>query len=225
MNLAERAFSELFPDRRLGKELRVRYSRAFNAYNANVKYNAFSMTFKLSYEWRKVGDEIKLGLIQSLLLKVFREKKRTLNIDLYEKFIKSIGDYAAVTEAEPLLEQSFERVNEKYFSGFLEKPNLRWGSNSFSKLGTYEYGSNMVTISSIFKGKEEQELFDYIMYHELLHKKHKFHSKNGRSYHHTHKFRSKEKEFDNPRIEEELKQFLTRRSVKRVFRKRRILWW
>jgi hypothetical protein len=219
MNIAERAFSELFPDKKLSKQLVVKYSRAFNAYNANVKYNAFSMTFKLSYDWKKVSDEIKIGLIQLLLLKVFREKKRTLNVDLYEKFIKSIGDYAHLTESDPLLEESFNRVNEKYFYGLMDKPNLRWGGESFSKLGSYEYGSNMVTISNIFKGEEEQsrELLDYIMYHELLHKKHKFSTKNGRSYHHTRHFRQKEKEFENPKIEDELKKFLSNKRIKKIF--------
>jgi hypothetical protein len=215
MNLAERAFSGLFPEKKLSKQLIVKYSRAFNAYNANVKYNAFSMTFKLSYEWKKVSDEIKIGLIQLLLLKVHRENKVTLNIDLYEKFIKSVGDYAHLTESDPLLEESFNRVNQKYFFGLMDKPNLRWGSESFSKLGSYEYGSNMITISNIFNG--EEELLDYIMYHELLHKKHKFSTKNGRSYHHTRHFRQKEKEFENPRIEEELKKFLSNTRIRKVF--------
>jgi hypothetical protein len=229
MSLAERAFSELFPDKKLNKELKIKYSRAFNAYNANVKYTPFSMTFKLSYEWKKVSDEIKIGLIQLLLLKVYKEKKRTLNLDLYEKFIKSVGDYSLVTETDAILEQSFKRVNDKYFYGMLDQPNLRWGAGSFSKLGCYGYGSNMVTISNIFREDDgkTRELLDYIMYHELLHKKHKFHTKDGRSYHHTKHFRDKEKAFDNPRIEEELKSFLARKRIRKVFypkRKKRFLW-
>lgn len=220
MSLAERAFSELFPGRQNNRELKIKYSRAFNAYNANVKYTPYSMTFKLSYDWKKVSDEIKMGLIQLLLLKIYKEKKRTLNIDLYEKFIKSVGDYSLATESDPVLEESFKRVNEKYFYGMLDQPNLRWGQDSFSKLGCYEYGANMVTISNIFSGedKQAQELLDYIMYHELLHKKHKFHTKGGRSYHHTKHFKEKEKKFDNPRIEEELKKFLARKRIKRILR-------
>jgi predicted metal-dependent hydrolase len=180
------------------------------------------MTFKLSREWKKVSEEIKIGLIQLLLLKVYKEKKKTINIDLYEKFIKAIGDYSEVTETNPVLEQSFNRVNEKYFNGFIDKPNLRWGSASFSKLGSYEYGANTVIISSIFK--DDEELLDYIMYHELLHKKHKFHTKDGRSYHHTKHFRSKEKEFDNPRIEEKLKKFLAKKRIRHVFAPQKKSW-
>jgi hypothetical protein len=224
MNLAEKAFLGLLPEKKLTKNLIVKYSRQFNPYNANVSYNAFSMTFKLSREWKKVSEEIKIGLIQALLLKVYKEKKKTINIDLYNHFIKTIGDYSQVSESEPMLEQSFNRVNEKYFNGFIDKPNLRWGSASFSKLGSYEYGANAVTISSIFKEEDAQELLDYIMYHELLHKKHKFHSKNGRSYHHTKHFRSKEKEFDNPCIEEKLKKFLAKKRIKHVFAPQKKSW-
>jgi len=223
MTLVDRAFSELFPDKSINKSLRIRYSRAFNAYNANVKYNAFSMTFSLSRDWKKVSDEIKVGLIQSLLLKVYKEKKSTINVELYEKFIKSIGDYSEVTESDPVLEKSFVRVNEKYFSGMIDMPNLRWGSNSFSKLGTYEYGANLITVSSLFKDNEE--LLDYIMYHELLHKKQKFHTKNGRSYHHTKHFRDKEKQFDNPNVEAQLKSFLARKRIKHVLMPKRRFWW
>jgi len=226
MNIAERAFSGLFPERHLSRKLVVKYSRAFNAYNANVKYTAGSMTFRLSYEWKKVSDEIKIGLIQLLLLKVYHEKKHTLNIDLYEKFIKSVGDYTQVTETEPVLEQSFNRVNEKYFYGMLDIPNLCWGASSFSKLGCYEYGANTVTISKVFQGDDEQtkEMLDYIMYHELLHKKQKFYTKNGRSFHHTSKFRKKEKEFENPDIEDELKRFLARKRRSYVFPRKKTGW-
>jgi hypothetical protein len=97
----------------------------------------------------------------------------------------------------------------------LDKPNLCWGSESFTKLGCYEYGSNTVTVSRIFE--QDEELLDYIMYHELLHKKHKFSTRNNRSYHHTTHFRRKEKEFDNPRIEEKLKKFLAKKRVRKAF--------
>ena len=224
MNLAERAFLELFPEKKLNKRLRVKYSRAFNPYNANVRYTSFSMSFNLSHEWKKVSNEIKIGLIQTLLLRVYKEKKKTLNIDLYENFIKKIGDYSKVKESDPVLEQSFRRVNEKYFGGFIDKPNLKWGNTSFSKLGSYEYGSNTIVISKVFQ--EDDELLDYIMYHELLHKKHKFESRNGRSYHHTRRFREKEKEFDNPMIKDKLERFLKKKRIKRVFKpRRRGFWW
>jgi hypothetical protein len=206
MNIAEKAFGELFPEKRNLRVLNVKYSRAFKAYNANVQYNAAQMTFRLSRHWKEVSEEIRIGLIQSLLAKVYKEKRKTLNMDLYDNFLRNIGDFAKAEKVDPLLEESFNRVNARYFDGLLDKPNLVWGENSFSKLGSYAYGANTITISRVLE--EDQELLDYVMYHEMLHKKHKYYTKSGRSYHHTHHFRKKEKEFENPDVEEKLKRFL-----------------
>jgi hypothetical protein len=210
MNIADQAFSELYPDKKNSKEMKIKYSKAFKAYNANVKYRHDYMEFKLSYEWKAISDDIKIGLIQHLLLKVYREKKKTINMDLYDNFLRNIGDFAKVTEVDPVLDESFNRVNEKYFQGLLDKPNLTWGEHSFAKLGSYAYGANIITISKVLE--EDQELLDYVMYHEMLHKKHKYHTKDGRSYHHTAKFREKEREFENHDVEKKLQSFLRKKK-------------
>jgi hypothetical protein len=209
MNIAEKAFEELFPDKKNVRVMKIRYSRAFRPYNSNVKYTPMYMTFSLSRDWKPISEEIKIGLIQSLLVKIYSEKHKTINMDLYESFLKNIGDYAKAEESDPILEESFNRVNEKYFAGMIDKPSLRWGSNSFSKLGSYEFGANTITTSKVLE--EDPELLDYVMYHEMLHKKHKFHTSGGRSYHHTRLFREKEKAFENPDVEEKLKRFLARK--------------
>ncbi len=228
MNLAQKAYSELYPEKKPEEKLSIKYSRAFNPYNANVKYTRREMVFSLSDKWKSVSDEIKIGLIQSLLLKVFKPRNRqgkkhgkqtnrhTINIDLYENFLRNIGDYTEAGQAPPLLKASFDRVNRKYFKGFIEQPNLKWGNNSFSRLGTYEYGSNTVTLSAVLE--DDSELLDYVMYHELLHKKHKFKSRNTRSYHHTPEFKRDEKKFENPEIEKKLEIFLKKKHRRKLFR-------
>ena len=116
-----------------------------------------------------------------------------------------------------MLEESFKRINEKYFDGLIEKPNLIWGSQSTSKLGSYRYASDTITISTIFKNADIR-LLDYIMYHETLHKKHKFESKNGRHYHHTTEFKQKEQEFENSKqLEREINLLAGRKKVRKVF--------
>jgi predicted metal-dependent hydrolase len=209
MNIAEIAFYELYPEKQSTRELRVKYSRAFKAYNANVKYTASWMEFKLSHEWKKISDEMKIGLIQSLLAKIFKDNRRTINMDLYDNFIKGVGEYRPATKIDSVLEKSFDRVNEKYFGSFLEKTNLIWGGQSFSKLGTYTYGENTITISKVLA--DDEELLDYVMYHEMLHKKHKFQVKNRRSRHHTRVFRDDERKFENPDVEKKLGDFLRKK--------------
>ena len=45
----------------------------------------------------------------------------------------------------------------------MQTPNLVWGKNSFRKLGSYEYGSDTITISKIFL-ESDKSLLDYVMY-------------------------------------------------------------
>jgi len=216
MHIIKQSFQELYPGKELTQEVSTKYSRKFKPYNANIRYSPHQLTVNLSRDWKIVSREIKIGLIQSLLVKIFKGKPLTGYRDLYESFIKNLPKYTKKTKTDPILEISFDKTNEKYFYGLIEKTNLVWGYPSSTKLGSYEYQTDTITISSIFKS--HPELRDYIMYHEMLHKKHKFYTKNGRSYHHTTKFRQAEKEFENQEeIEKKLKNICKRARIKRIF--------
>ena len=111
-------------------------------------------------------------------------------------------------------------MNERYFLGTVQIPNLAFGQRSFKKLGSYTYGSDTITMSTIFKDIDEkdQELLDYVMFHEMLHKVHKFRSKNGRSFHHTPIFKHAEQQFDNYQgMESRLSSFVRKKRVKNFF--------
>jgi len=221
MSIVKEAFERLYPGKEFGYEAKLKYSAKFNDYNGNVKYRGNKLEFGLSRKWKSISKEIQIGLLQSLFNKMFKTNVSTTNIDLYNLFIKKVYYTIEKEESDPILEESFGRVNQRYFYGMIEKPNLKFGKDSFSKLGSYEYGSDTVVISNIFR--EEPELLDYIMYHELLHKKHKFYHKNGRSYHHTAEFRKKEKQFDDTEIEKKLTYFLTKHKIRKFFRLPKII--
>ena len=52
----------------------------------------------------------------------------------------------------------------------------------------------------------------------MLHKKHKFISKNGKNYHHTREFKKKEKEFENAEeIEKLIRIITTKKRIKKLF--------
>ena len=214
--IVERAFLELYPEKQLGKyKFSLKYSGHFKGYNANVTKYPDRMEFKLSKEWRKIGDEVKLGLIQSLMNKIFKTKVKTQNIDLYEIFLRKVHIAVRKDKVEEYLLESFNRVNDKYFHGTVEMPNLVWGTNSTTKLGSYDYGSDTISISTIFKDSPIR-LLDFVMHHEMLHKKHKFYSKNGKSYHHTREFLKEEKKFDDfDNLDKELGRFVRMKKGKR----------
>ncbi len=201
--LIKEAFWEIYPNREIKYNLFLKYSRKFKPYNANVKLYGNNLIFNLSKDWRKISREIQIGLIQELLIKILKEKnnKKTMNMDLYNAFLKNVHLAVPKTKTDVILEASFERMNEMFFNGMLDIPNLEWGNESTSKLGSYTYGNDTITISTIFTDSE-QELLDYVMYHEMLHKKFKFESKNGRTLHHSPEFRRMESKFPNHEIME-----------------------
>lgn len=206
----------------------LNYSRRFSSYNANIKYRGQKYHFSLSYEWKDVSSEIVVGLIQYLLLKAFDrtlipETRMTLNIELYHNFIKNVHKYARKKNIEPELKELFDELNETYFFNNMEISGLQWGSESIRTLGHYKYGEDMITISSVFSPLDENTspLVKYVLYHEMLHKKHQFSiSKTGRSQHHTTDFRKDEKSYpDAQKIEKRISLYLRkkRKSPQRSF--------
>ncbi|MBI2653483.1 SprT-like domain-containing protein [Candidatus Woesearchaeota archaeon] len=190
------AFQQLYPEKEINYNFSLKYSRKFKPYNANVKLYGNSLMFNLSRDWKKISKEIQIGLIQELMVKILKDRKKTMNMELYNLFMKNVHLAVPKTKTDAILEESFDRINDMFFSGMLDKPNLQWGNSSTSKLGSYEYGSDTITISLIFKN-ERKELLDYVMYHEMLHKKFKFQNKNGRNLHHSSEFRKMESKFQN----------------------------
>ena len=233
MGLVEDAFSRLFPEAAFTYAVHLRYSGKFKPYNATVRKVGSTLYFNLSRSWKSTSEEIVIGLIQHLLVKILRRERlaaakndsrkiSSLNMQLYDDFIKGISEVAAVNNGsgsrDEVLEASFARVNEKYFLGIADKPNLKWGLGSFRKLASYDYHTNTITVSSLFRDAPQQ-LLDYLMYHELLHKKLKFSSSNGRVRHHSSEFRRLELDFESSStIEQELNLFLrsSRRQLRNV---------
>ena len=219
MNIAELAYVELYPGKGIDYKIAVRYSRQFKPYNANVRRYGNNLTFHLSRDWKKISSEIQIGLIQELLTKILKDKKKTMNMELYSLFMKNVHLAVPKTKTDPALEASFNRNNDNFFNGMMDIVNLQWGSSSTSKLGSYEYGSDTITISTIFK-ENPHELLDYVMYHEMLHKKFKFENKNGRTLHHSPEFKRMEAKFPNRDI---MDKEISRLAGKHRFNFRRII--
>jgi len=212
MSMLSEAFEGLYPGKEPRHNLSIKYSGKFNSYNANVRYTANEMMFSLSRQWKEVSKDIRIGLIQVLMQKALGGGEKTINMDLYNIFLKKVHISVPKDNVEPELAESFERVNEEYFNGMVEMPNLTYGQNSLRKLGSYEYGSDTIIISSALKGRTD--LIDYVMHHEMLHKKLKYNVSRGRSYHHTREFRELERKYiDYDLMESKLKRFIARKKL------------
>jgi predicted metal-dependent hydrolase len=79
-------------------------------------------------------------------------------------------------------------------------------------LGSYSFNSDAIKFNPVLM--KDSEALDYVMYHELLHKKLKFRSESGRSYHHTPEFKELERRFPNAsQIEKRLKMMTSPRFL------------
>ena len=215
--LIKKSFKELYPDKEINFDAKIKYSKAFKGYNANVRYsrNMSNFEFRLSYKWKEVSDEIKIGLLQSLINKVFNTSIITINQDLYEIFLKKIPKLSPKLESEPILEDSFNRVNEKYFQGMMIQPNLIFGGKNFYTLGTYNYANDTLMISSLLK--KDLNLLDYVMYHEMLHKKFQYRKSGKKTFHHTKQFKEWEKRYEDKEIEKKLQRFIKKEKLRKAF--------
>lgn len=136
-------------------------------------------------------------------------------MELYNIFLKKVHVAVPKTKKDSVLEASFLRVNERFFFGVIDIPNLEWGKG-IGRLGSYDFGTDTVSISCVLR--EDLDLLDYVMYHELLHKKLKFESKNGKTRSHTRLFREKEKLFpDHAILEKRLSRVCRKNKLKQMF--------
>jgi hypothetical protein len=95
------------------------------------------------------------------------------------------------------LNEIFSRVNNDYFGGLMPKPVLSWNRTlTARKFGHYQPGRDTIMISITLDDPDVPGFaLDFVMYHELLHKKHGSMTVNGRRLSHSPAFRAEERRF------------------------------
>jgi hypothetical protein len=95
------------------------------------------------------------------------------------------------------LNRVFERVNMEFFHGRQEIPNLTWSQMATRrKFGHYSPSNDTVMISiSLDSIHIPEYVIEFVMYHELLHRKIGVKVSGTRAYGHTSKFRKAERQF------------------------------
>lgn len=205
------AFGLLWPKREFNYVPKILYSGRFSNYNANIRLHKDIIELRLSHSWKDVSKDIKIGLIQDLLLRILSGKADSLYIDLYNNFVKNVHIAIPKNKTHPILEESFHRISDNHFLGLVEKPNLVWGKYSKRKLGSYDFKTDTISISKVFLDIDDPKILDHVMYHEILHKQVKFEAKGGRTRYHTKKFRELERAiFDHDEMEKKLNAALRR---------------
>ena len=147
----EAAFRAIFPRKEFDYITEINYSGRFKGYNANARLQEKKLIFNMSKSWRTVDNSIKIGLIQELIVRLFNKKVHTFNMDLYNTFLHKVHIGIPKTKIDSMLLQSYVRINAQFFYDTMELPNLIWGRDSINKLGSYDFGTDTVSMSKILK--------------------------------------------------------------------------
>lgn len=96
------------------------------------------------------------------------------------------------------LDKLFVRLNRRYFNNELEMPALSWSPRRSKRvLGHHDYAHEAIVISRLLDSPDVPELLvEYVLYHEMLHIKHRPRLLNGRRLYHTPAFRADERRFE-----------------------------
>lgn len=211
--LVHELYEDNFPKRR-SPQVEIKFSNHLSTYNANIRYvpQLCKYQIKMHKNWIDSDEMIVRGLLEFLIFRVNNIKKKTLYTDMYDTFILNAHTSIEKNKIDPVLQTFFEQNNNELLSNEIEQTNLVWGQKSIRTLGTYNYQNDTITISSALKNAPEH-LIRFVVYHEMLHKKHKFTKGKVNTLHHSPAFRKEEKLFPNfESIDKELSKFLRKKK-------------
>lgn len=104
----------------------------------------------------------------------------------------------------------FHRLNAEYFAGSLPKPRIGWSTRRWrSQLGIFDPALDQIAINvALDRPHVPEYVVAYVLYHEMLHRKHPIKVARCRLHAHSREFRTEEKKFrDYRRAQKFLKRF------------------
>ena len=95
------------------------------------------------------------------------------------------------------LNQMFDALNDKFFSGGLRKPGVGWSTRGWRRqFGSYDPGPNQILLNRRMDRPEVPAyVVEYVLYHEMLHVKHPTRKSGCSLLSHSPEFRAEEKLF------------------------------
>ena len=91
----------------------------------------------------------------------------------------------------------FDRLNQQYFGGALQRPHIGWSTRSWRRqFGAYDPGPNQIVLNRRMDRPEiPQFVVEYVLFHEMLHVKHPTRRSGCTLLAHSREFRGEEKRF------------------------------
>ncbi len=93
----------------------------------------------------------------------------------------------------------FEKLNQKYFAGVLQRPTIGWSMRSWRRqFGCFDPGPNQILLNRrMDRPGVPQFAVEYVLYHEMLHVKHPTRRSGCSLISHSPEFRAEEKCFEH----------------------------
>ena len=113
MNIIKESYIRIYPDKEVFFSFFIEYNNRFKGYNANIKKQGKNITVSLSKNCEEIDKEIQIGIIQHLLIKLFKDKKETTNSKLYETFLKKIHIAIPKNRIDSILKKIFDEINKE----------------------------------------------------------------------------------------------------------------
>ncbi|MBI2149746.1 MAG: M48 family metallopeptidase [Acidobacteria bacterium] len=185
----------------------------FAGLNHTVRLRENRLTVRLSDVFIEAPREVYESLALILLAKLYRKKVDAAYHRAYRTFILTdeIQNRARVARihrrrpARPAssrgrhvdLDLLFDQLNGQYFAGAIDKPRLSWtAKKSRCVLGRYDATLHAIYISRVFDTADlPRYVVEYVLFHEMLHVKHRSRVHDSRLVVHTPEFKSEERNF------------------------------
>jgi hypothetical protein len=215
---AEESLKALFADvfqqisrRRVKPEVNVTFY-PFAGLNHTIRIRNQRLYVRVSDILRNAPHSVHQALAHILVGKLFNQRPKGEHETLYRQYayqpqILRASDLARQRRGRKQLNGSvgrtydlnriFARLNRRYFGNVLAKPSLSWSARRTKRiLGHHDAVHDAIVISrSLDLESVPDYVVEYVMYHEMLHVKHKPRVVNGRRIFHTPAFRAEEKRF------------------------------
>ena len=185
----------------------------FAGLNHTARLNEGRLTVRVSDIFVDAPAEVYHSLALILLAKLYRKKVDTTHQSTYRSFIlrSDIQERARAVRTQRCrvnaghgargrhvdLEELFDRLNQDYFDGSIDKPRLSWSARkSRFVLGRYDATHHTIFVSRLFDAPAiPAYVIEYVMFHEMLHVKHQTRVRDSRIIVHTPEFKTEERNF------------------------------
>jgi len=189
----------------------------FAGLNHTARLHESRLIIRLSDIFTDAPSEVCYSLALILLAKLYRKKIDSVYHRRYRIFILSdeIQERARIARNGRCrimrattslgrhcdLNVLFDRLNEQYFGGSIDKPRLSWSAKkSRYVLGRYDATHQTIFISRVFDTTNVPlYVVEYVMFHEMLHVKHQSRVHDSRVIAHTPEFKIEERGFSHYR--------------------------